>query len=81
MSFLRRNKNSDSAPPPPAEPALQVNTTQVTPASGDAKKAKAPASRNPIAGIRQWIIDSYNGLYKIVLQPSMPTISFVLLCS
>ncbi|MDQ7036544.1 MAG: hypothetical protein Q9P01_17445 [Anaerolineae bacterium] len=24
-------------------------------------------------GIKQWVIDSYNGLYKIVLEPSMPT--------
>lgn len=24
-------------------------------------------------GIKQWLIDSYNGLYKIVLEPSMPT--------
>jgi hypothetical protein len=27
----------------------------------------------PLAGLKQWLIDSYNGLYKIVLEPSMPT--------
>ena len=25
-------------------------------------------------GFRQWLIDTYNGLYVIVLQPQMPTI-------
>lgn len=27
----------------------------------------------PLAGLIQWLKDSYNGLYKIVLEPSMPT--------
>lgn len=30
-------------------------------------------------GLRQWLIDSYNGLYKVVLEPSMPKIYQVLL--
>lgn len=45
-----------------------------------AKKAKAPkapkepkkSSGSPIAGIRQWLIDSYNGIFKIVVQPQLP---------
>jgi hypothetical protein len=30
-------------------------------------------SGGPLAGLWQWLGDSYNGLYKIVLEPSMPT--------
>lgn len=37
---------------------------------------KPPARRNPIV---QYVVDSYNGLYKIVIEPSMPTKQTVIL--
>jgi hypothetical protein len=37
-----------------------------------AKKEKASGGGGPFAGLIQWLGDSYNGLYKIVLEPSMP---------
>jgi len=37
------------------------------------KEAKAAeGGGSPIAGIRQWVIDSYNGIFKIVVQPLLP---------
>ncbi|MDX1991592.1 MAG: hypothetical protein SF029_04350 [bacterium] len=39
-----------------------------------AKEPKAPkeSSGSPLAGFRQWLSDSYNGLFKIVIQPQLP---------
>jgi hypothetical protein len=41
-----------------------------------AKKAKPPADNKPkkslFKGIRDWVMDSYNGLFKIVIEPQLP---------
>lgn len=52
--------------------------------ANDEEKQAAPAAKpaekkSSSGGIRQWLIDSYNGLYKIVLEPSMPTKATVML--
>jgi hypothetical protein len=64
MSLLRRNKadkdKGEQAVPADATPAV----------SADKKSASRPGL---ITRIRNYILDSYNGLYKIVLEPSMPT--------
>ena len=63
MSLFRRNKEDDKA--------------QATP------MPQAPAAKNAAdddeagGGIRQWLIDSYNGIYRILLQPNMPSWSTV----
>jgi len=41
------------------------------------KKEKKPqaekqSGKSPVAGIRDWLVDSYNGLFKIVIQPQLP---------
>jgi len=75
MSFLRRNKkdatpdDAEAKTPPPATP-------DPAPDGGSEEKK---SGGGPIAGIRQWLIDSYNGIYKIVLEPSMPKTSTVLM--
>jgi hypothetical protein len=30
-------------------------------------------SSSPLAGIRQWLVDSYNGIFKIVIEPQLPS--------
>jgi len=59
MSLFRRNKEDDKA--------------QATPMP-QAPAAKPPADDEESGGgIRQWLIDSYNGIYKILLEPNMPS--------
>ncbi|HRF94373.1 MAG TPA: hypothetical protein PLZ51_04225, partial [Aggregatilineales bacterium] len=45
-------------------------------AKAKAKKAKPPADNKPkkslFKGIRDWVMDSYNGLFKIVIEPQLP---------
>ncbi len=48
---------------------------QAVPASTDTPKKEAKSG----GGLRQWLVDSYNGLYKIVLEPSMPSKGSVIL--
>ena len=52
-----------------------TNPTDLNPSGqvSPPKKGATGGGGSPIAGLRQWLIDSYNGLYKIVLEPSMPT--------
>jgi hypothetical protein len=38
------------------------------------KKAKVKSSDSAISRFRQWLIDSYNGLFKIVIQPQLPSL-------
>src|SRR5262245_33447491 len=65
MSLLRRNKADKNK----GEQAVPADGTVPSPAA-----PKSSASRpGLIARLRQYILDSYNGLYKIVLEPSMPT--------
>ena len=44
-----------------------------------APEAKEPVAKKERFNLRQWLVDSYNGLYKIVLEPSMPSRGSVLL--
>lgn len=87
MSFLRRNNNDDdqAAPPPPPSPGQAA-----PPTIGDTARTGPIAASQPAAtqandsgggggGIMGWLRDSYNGIYKIVLEPSMPTRSTVML--
>jgi hypothetical protein len=78
MSFLRRNKNAtgdkDHTSPTPTQPTPAPAAQPSAQGDGDKKQEKSSGG-----GIRQWLIDSYNGLYKIVLEPSMPTRATVLL--
>jgi hypothetical protein len=37
-----------------------------------ARKAQAKSAVSPIARVRNWLVDSYNGLFKIVIQPQLP---------
>lgn len=68
MSFLRRNKDATA------------NNAQATPVNPTTPAVASPKSKEKAGGgIKQWVIDSYNGLYKIVLEPSMPTKATVML--
>ena len=65
MGFLRKSNASQDkgqAVPMPAEQAKPAET-----------KSASPAQGSLISRIRNYAIDSYRGLYKIVLEPSMPT--------
>ncbi len=64
MGLLRRGKNDSDKQAVPLEAAAPPPP----PPKGEEKK-----SPGLFGGIRQYILDSYNGLYKIVLEPSMPT--------
>jgi len=82
MSFLGRKKDKDDnqqpagAPPSPGDPPpLDANTGMpppYEPPDPNAEKAKDGEKVGFVQGIRNYIMDSYNGLYKIVLEPSMP---------
>jgi len=61
---LFRNKKEDES----------VQAVPMTPPQGNAKETKKSGG-----GLRQWLIDSYNGLYKVVLEPSMPTKQSIIL--
>ncbi|MCA9895831.1 MAG: hypothetical protein KC615_22760 [Anaerolineae bacterium] len=68
MSLFRRNKEDDRAQATPM-PKAQAEPTKPTSQSESG------------GGIRQWLIDSYNGLYKVLLEPNMPkwSTTFVLI--
>lgn len=80
MSFLRRKKSDDKAPQ--ATPvtsdsfALDEFEDDDDDVLDKVAEKKTKERKNPIQGIRDYIIDSYRGLYKIVLEPSMPSWSF-----
>ncbi|NOK85749.1 MAG: hypothetical protein GFH27_549367n64 [Chloroflexi bacterium AL-W] len=38
------------------------------------KKAKAPKAEGEGFQLRQWLVDSYNGVFKIVIQPQLPSL-------
>ena len=59
MSLFRRNKEDDKA--------------QATPMPQAPAAKKAADDDEAGGGIRKWLIDSYNGLYRILLQPNMPS--------
>lgn len=88
MSFLRRNDNDENnqtapAPPPPApgQPSASYTPPPVTtdPAVPSAAPAATSDDSSSGGGIIGWLGDTYNGIYKIVLEPSMPSWSSVLL--
>ena len=35
---------------------------------------KPDSKGSPVARFRQWLVDSYNGLFKIVIQPQLPSL-------
>lgn len=82
MSFLGRKKPKDDkqpnagAPPPMIDPNTGL-PPPYDPPDMTGKKAKDAPKVGFIQGIRNYILDSYNGLYKIVLEPSMPKKSTV----
>lgn len=69
MSFLRRNKEDKKS----TEPVLDPVTGMPPPFEDPSKKKDEAPKGNIFQRLQQYIIDSYNGLYKIVLEPSMPT--------
>ena len=50
------------------DPNLTPDTAEALPEEKEKK-----SSGNPITRLKNYAVDSYNGLYKIVLEPSMPT--------
>jgi len=81
MSFLGRKKDKDDnqqsagAPPSPgAPPTIDPNTGLPPPYEPPDPNAPKDDGEKVgfVQGIRNYIMDSYNGLYKIVLEPSMP---------
>lgn len=90
MSFLRRNQDDSQGgtpnPPPPPSPGdppmpgsppanLEANATATPPPPERQKKDEQSNG----GGIIQYLRDTYNGLYKITLAPSMPKISTIVL--
>ncbi|GEM_PF-647995 len=81
MSFLGRKKDKDDnqqsagAPPSPdAPPMIDPNTGLPPPYDPPDPNASQDDGEKVgfVQGIQNYIMDSYNGLYKIVLEPSMP---------
>ncbi|GAB1422114.1 hypothetical protein MASR2M15_23270 [Anaerolineales bacterium] len=71
MGLLRRNKDKK-------EPEIPVPENNL-----DSAITKTPSEAEPPASIfvrgKQYAYDSYNGVYKIVLEPSMPTKATIIL--
>jgi len=66
MSLLRRKKDEQAqATPAPSAPAA-------APAPQQAKAADQAPRESVVKRAVKWLQDSYNGLYKVVLEPSMP---------
>ncbi len=73
MSFLRRNKDEQPADSTPViDPTMGMPPPYVPPSPEAEAKDKSPKG-NIFQRAKQYLIDTYNGLYKIVLEPSMPT--------
>lgn len=53
-------------------------TEDLTPAD-DTKQNKEEKSASPFTRFRNWLLDSYNGLFKIVIQPQLPSLRFMML--
>ncbi len=66
MSFLRRNREPEEAQAVPAQ-------QQPPPAQPTAQEEESSG------GLIGWLRDSYNGLYKVVLEPSMPKWATIIL--
>lgn len=66
MGLFGRNKKEDES----------VQAVPMTPPQSNKTSGNKGGSGG---GLRQWLIDSYNGLYKVVLQPSMPTKQTIIL--
>lgn len=64
MGLFGRNKKEDES----------VQAVPMTPP----QSSKTSGNKGG-GGLRQWLIDSYNGLYKVVLEPSMPTWQTIIL--
>lgn len=79
MSFLGRKNDKDdkkqvSQASPQAPPMIDPNTGLPPPYEPpDPSAPKTEEKVGFVQGIKNYILDSYNGLYKIVLEPSMPT--------
>jgi len=66
MSFLRRNNNQDEgAQAVPQAPQLDDINLELDSDHKDEKESRG--------GLIGWIGDTYNGLYRVVIAPSMPT--------
>lgn len=63
-----------------------IPTSDPIPPAGMAEKKAQKKPKKSSGGLKQWLLDSYNGLFKIVIQPQLPsmrslifmTIAFVL---
>jgi len=66
MSFMRRNREPEDAQAVPAQQTPPAETTQ-------------QSEEESGGGLIGWLRDSYNGLYKVVLEPSMPKWATIIL--
>jgi len=81
MSFLGRKNNKDDKQPDVGASPVSDAPPMIDPATGLPPPYEPPdpnASKNAPKGnifqrFKNYLLDSYNGLYKIVLEPSMPT--------
>lgn len=53
----------------------------LTPVDAPKKPAKAKSSESPLTRFRNWLLDSYNGLFKIVIQPQLPSLRVLIFCT
>jgi hypothetical protein len=58
---------------------LRRNKSDAKSQAVPAPEAKEAPAKKQGFSLRQWLVDSYNGLYKVVLEPSMPSRGSVLL--
>ncbi len=81
MSFLGRKKNNDDKQPDVGAAPVSDAPPMIDPATGlpppyeppDPNAPKDAPKGNIFQRLGAYLVDSYNGLYKIVLEPSMPT--------
>ena len=53
----------------------------LTPVDAQPKPAKVKSKDSLITRFRNWLLDSYNGLFKIVIQPQLPSLRVLIFCT
>ena len=54
-------------------------TEDITPDGSQGKAKKTDSGESIISRFQQWVLDSYNGLFKIVVQPLLPKLRLTML--